>query len=404
MFVMVGVLVIKEKHRFRDFRQQQFQRAIGETTHLSSSTPDYTSTEAAMTSTQKGRMSPYRGQFLLWDFYKRPAFGPDVPATTDRYFVYRCDQGQMAVCGGWADRIKGLVVSYLLANLTGRVFKAQILKPDCELTHYLQPNRVNWSLPQRDFPKDEKFQIYTHPDDHVFKSHMHEFNFSKEFNASIKHVYFLGNLEDVTNLMKNTKYTSQLAWGRGLTPADVYAAVYKRLFKLHPRLQMKLQKILFNTLKTSNHRLICVHVRMGKTKTIPTDTETRNTLGNLPRIWDFVRNHSQSEFDRVYVMSDSEEVMTSAMQQSFKDRLVTVPGDIVHVDKQLGQKTERMCSGFEKLVLEHHLLMNCDVMVRGHSGLSVIASAIRATDRDLYCLHSDGAIVPCVRNDFSTFF
>ena len=142
---------------------------------------------------------------------------------------------------------------------------------------------------------------------------------------------------------------------------------------------------------------------MGRTKTLSTDSEVRNKLENLPKIWEFVNKLSKSATDKVYVMSDADDVISSARNQSFSDRLVTIPGPIVHVDKKNGQKTELMCEGFEKLVLEHHLLMNCDVLVRGHSGLSVIASAIRGTDKDLYCLQDDGSIVLCVRNNFSTF-
>ena len=47
--------------------------------------------------------------------------------------------------------------------------------------------------------------------------------------------------------------------------------------------------------------------------------------------------------------------------------------------------------------------MHCDVLVRGHSGLSVLAAAIRGTDRGLYRLEDDGTILPARRNNFSVF-
>ena len=84
-------------------------------------------------------------------------------------------------------------------------------------------------------------------------------------------------------------------------------------------------------------------------------------------------------------MSDSAEVIASAKQQPFQNRLITIPGEIVHVDKHHGKTDDVMCDGFEKLVLEHHLLMNCDVLVRGHSGLSYIAAAIRLEQHLLLC-------------------
>ena len=122
---------------------------------------------------------------------------------------------------------------------------------------------------------------------------------------------------------------------------------------------------------------------MGRTKSLTSDTEVRNKLENLPKNCEFVNKLSKSPTDKVYVMSDADDIIASARNQTFSDRLLMVPGTIVHVDKQDGQKTERLCEGFEKLVLEHHLLMKCDFLVRGHSGLSVIASAIGGTYKDL---------------------
>ena len=37
---------------------------------------------------------------------------------TSLYLIYRCREGEM--CGGWADRLKGIITGFVLAALTGR--------------------------------------------------------------------------------------------------------------------------------------------------------------------------------------------------------------------------------------------------------------------------------------------
>ena len=379
-----------------------------ETTTLPETSPPLTtpiSTPPTTTTTEALPWLTFREKFLLWDLYQTPAVGHDQAefhTDNDNFLIYRCDTGRMSLCGGWGDRLKGVMVTYMLANLTGRTFKAEFLNPHCDMTRYLVPNKVNWSLPIPSvFPtNDSEFRILRYVDDHAFKNNIEATNLSAIIEERYKYVYFIANLENLSGLSRSKLYAQQLAWTQGLSPADIYAAVYKRMFKLAPRLQMKLQRILFGALPTKKHRLVCIHVRMGRNPSIADDTEVRNSVGNLPNIWKFVNKRSSSEYDKVFVMSDSDEVLQSAKQQTFKDRLVTIPGDIVHVDKTGERSQSVMCGGFEKLVMEHHMLMNCDVLIRGHSGLSVLASAIRGSDRDLYCLMDNGQIIPCSRNNF----
>ena len=107
----------------------------------------------------------------------------------------------------------------------------------------------------------------------------------------------------------------------------------------------------------------------------------------------------------MFVMSDSGKVVELAKQQSFGSRVFSVPGEIVHIDKYMlhGNSREQTCNAFERLLLEHHVLMNCDVLMMSHSGLSHFASFIRGTDKDLYCFRDDGRVEACERNDFTEF-
>ena len=127
------------------------------------------------------------------------------------------------------------------------------------------------------------------------------------------------------------------------------------------------------------------------------DSEVRNSLDNLPKIWSFVSDLLTSPTHKLFVMSDSSQVLQSARNQTFQDRLVLVPGRIIHVDRDYGGQD--VCGGFEKLMLEQHMLMNCDVLIQGESGLSALASFIRGTEVGLYCLRRNGDITPCHRDN-----
>merc|ERR1719239_862635 len=87
-------------------------------------------------------LSKYRKHYDLWE--KANPYLTDSPAQngTNGYFIFECRD----FCCGWADQLKGTMFAYIVANLTGRTFKARYLKPDCDITDYLVPNKYDWYL------------------------------------------------------------------------------------------------------------------------------------------------------------------------------------------------------------------------------------------------------------------
>ena len=331
-----------------------------------------------------------------------------VSFTRERYLVYVCDE----ICGGWADRLKGILSTYMMANLTKRQFKVQIKRPWCDLKNYLVPNKVNWTIAD-DFTyeknltikqTDTRFINMVHKRPYDLTGRTDQTNFYDTFREHIRHYFTRTNMDYISGMRNSCIYNQELSWTHDVNIADIYAALYKRLFKLAPRLETVLQNTLSENLPTPNHRLICVHVRLGH-EAFDTDWAKRNSIENLPEVWRFIRNHSQSDFDKVFVMSDSEKVIDIARNQSFGQRVFSIPGHIVHIDKfdLHRQSTTRACKGFQRLLLEHHMLMNCDLLMTSHSGLSNFASFIRGTDDGLFCLRDDGYIEPCERNDLRHF-
>lgn len=67
-----------------------------------------------------------------------------VTSNNRRYLIYRC--GATDRCGGLADRLKGIVLGYLLANVTGREFRVSMPMPVCDITDMLEERVIPWKV------------------------------------------------------------------------------------------------------------------------------------------------------------------------------------------------------------------------------------------------------------------
>ncbi|CAG5133856.1 unnamed protein product [Candidula unifasciata] len=354
-------------------------------------------------------MSRHRRRFLMW-YFARPdiasLIGPDTGAEATQYVIYRCDTGRMSTCGGWADRIKGMMTAYIIANLTGRNFKVELLAKGCDITEYLIPNLVDWRLPVSFHKSLQKL-----PNDTGIINFMNQrfANFSElnltSLTGAERFVYFKTNTFHVDLFKSAILFEHELSWMRSLTHDQVTATVYKRLFVLHPRLQVKLQSFLFRTVPTPQHKLVCVHVRMGQNPTIPRDSEIRNSPENLFRVWEFIEEQSKTDFHKVFIMADSMQTIDEAGNQSFKSRIVENPGPIIHVERYPHEATKSdICQAEDKIVFDQHVLMNCDILMISYSGLSQMAAFVRGSDHGLYCLLRNGTIVPCTTENILTVY
>uniref|UniRef100_A0A0B7BA76 L-Fucosyltransferase n=1 Tax=Arion vulgaris TaxID=1028688 RepID=A0A0B7BA76_9EUPU len=344
--------------------------------------------------------STFRDNFLLWNKARQNIAETIYPYSSDkasRYLIYRCDSGRLSHCGGLADRLKGMIAGYIIANITDRQFKAEILNPNCYLHQYIIPNLVNWSLSTSFHQSLDKIasdtKIVNLMNNKIIYNNIGNINFT-ELIGSSKYVYFRANLDYSQGFRHSHLHRDKLSWMEQVTPDQIQATIFKQLFSLSPRLQSRLQNLLAQELPTSKHKLVCAHVRMGKNPTLPTDYFTRLSSEHLPNVWKFIKHHSTSDFHKVFVMSDSAEVMNQSRLQEFGARLVLTPGVIGHVDIPANLNTEDMCSATEKVIFDLHLLMNCDVLMISDSGLSRLAAYVRGSDEGLYCLDKE-RVIPC---------
>jgi hypothetical protein len=74
---------------------------------------------------------------------------PSLKSRSEKYIAYECDihsKYGLYDCGGWADRLMGVMGAYALSLITNRTFLLNIVRP-CMLTSMLLPNEVPWSEP-----------------------------------------------------------------------------------------------------------------------------------------------------------------------------------------------------------------------------------------------------------------
>ena len=314
--------------------------------------------------------------------------------TTAKYLIYECTRN--GLCGGWADRLSGIVSTYLLSLTTNRTFGIRITAPACNLTDYLEPNLVDWNIDTRTL-KNLPTKRINLVDHRLFFSSADKVNFSELMNETV--VYYRENYEFITRLQKSVFHASDFLWMKKWTRDRVFAHVMNILFKLSKRLDTALVDFINKAKPNEKWKLMCAHIRMGRNPSIPRDSEKRNTPDTIRVIWDFMAKHYTCDRCKIFVATDSEDVRQEA-RRLFPDRIVDIPGDIVHIEKD---RSTRTCDAFAKLILDQHVLSKCDSLLLTKSGIGKIGAYLRGTDENLYCL-SRKRIIKCIPHNVTSVF
>lgn len=325
---------------------------------------------------------------------------------TERFMIYHCK----FFCGGWADRLKGIITAYIIAMLTNRTFGIQIVDNMCNLTDHLQPNEVNWDIPQ-DVDLASGSKVYYKIDSARFYERLASTNFDELFPSRV--VFFKANLDRYDKIKPNKLYQKQLEWMQPLSRAEIFARIYRKLFKFSPPVQTILNRTLKRARPTEDGRLICGHVRFASNAGNFPDTQRRHTTTHGKTLLKFLqtfdpaspRYNASRARDilgtsatnasklRFFVTSDSTQFIDKA-EQLFGDRFIRTEGEVVHMDHPT-QIRKAGCDSFTKVLVDQHLLSTCDLLVVSKSSLSGQAAYLRGTDHGLYCLFMNGHLEKC---------
>ena len=174
-----------------------------------------------------------------------------------KYVVYECTNE--ILCGGWGDRLKGIMSAYAISLLTDRYLLIYHVKP-CLLNHFFEPSiyfinkTINydqaskkWYLNNEDFRKS--------------------LSYLNAFNLTSKYITIRNNLEWIEPLSKNEIYKEKIK-ELGYTEKNfkiqfLFKNWYSEIFKLNKRLNEKYLKFLKKAKPRNKTKLICAQVRIG---------------------------------------------------------------------------------------------------------------------------------------------
>ncbi|XP_046326565.2 uncharacterized protein LOC124111063 [Haliotis rufescens] len=316
------------------------------------------------------------------------------PRWEKKYFIYDCANGN---CGGLGDRQEGIVGAFIISQMLSRKFKVKMLVP-CDIGNFLQANKVDWILQSSEI-SDLKSSAYKRIDADAFKLRdkiAKSLDLEKEFPSDVTH--FTVN-QEMVNYLKLHPLFKSLRWAHNQTTTDIYNIVLRRLFRMKPEVQKRFD-LYQSSARSNGRKLVCAHVRVRGNPTIPNDWYTPTPL-NVSVVWNFLRQYNNSALYRMFVATDSQNVRQDA-KRLFPDVIQDLEGNIVHVDRDNHAK-DYACAGFGKVILDQQTMSSCDVFFMTDSGLGRIASMMRGTDKDLYCMASKSTYRKCSFSDKAFF-
>ncbi|XP_059151022.1 uncharacterized protein LOC131937534 [Physella acuta] len=140
--------------------------------------------------------------------------------------------------------------------------------------------------------------------------------------------------------------------------------------------------------------LVCVHIRLGHSSSLPFENNVRNKPETVAAVWDFLAGYVTKGF-HVYLATDSQTVRDEA-KTLFGHRLHVSSSPIVHIASV--QKGQDKREGFRLALVEQLLLTtSCRVLVISYSGFSMKAAKIRdflqPAAKELY-IYRNGQVTP----------
>lgn len=247
----------------------------------------------------------------------------DLPAKKhERYLIYECVHNHF-MCGGWADRLKGIFSTYAWALLTNRKFLINITEP-CYIQSVLHPNRVKWNDEIVDY-KNLSVKEYYFYYDYVQMNEFLRQNISRYFGnydvikvrTSIPFVNSLGENPTVKNKIRELGFDE-----KKFKLPYLVKKFYDDLFLLSPKLKIKYNSLLNQLGK--NTKLICAQLRFGGSTSKSNHDTYFADRKSSKLYWDFIKENFIKKLDKenqkykIFVTSDHESSAREAERSLWK--------------------------------------------------------------------------------------
>ncbi|XP_067648973.1 uncharacterized protein [Haliotis asinina] len=295
-----------------------------------------------------------------------------MDALVDKYIIYECNSH----CGGLADRQKGIVTSYLVSQMLKRNF-GLFMRAPCEFSKFVIPNLVEWRIEEAKL-KGRSRETIRAIDNVRLGREMENSNLETMYDKDV--TYYMGNRDYTPSLMKNPLFSS-VKWAQNKSLHDIYRIAFSQLFRFAPKTQIKFDS--FNAeAERASKQLICAHLRMGKSETIPRDAPKITYRPDLESVVLFLKEQVQMAGScRVFIATDSDEARV-VLKRAFPEHFIEIKGQIVHIDRLT--KGVDACSGMEKAILDEYILSTCNTLIMSKSGFSRMAAIVRGSDKRLF--------------------
>lgn len=312
----------------------------------------------------------------------------------NKYVIYTCTGASRGSrCGGWSDRMKTIVSSYILSLITKRQFRIMDAYP-CNFNKSFDENLVHWKVKQSELKDLTSQNFYASSGVKIARNHFRSANFDSVHKEEV--VYFRGNWDFISEFSERPHVGEMLPWLLQTPRPDIYKSILRMLLRHTDSVKSSIQE--FFTKRVQNKKLVCAHVRQGRSKTLPTDDSTDIKEKDVQLILDFLSKYKTPNH-KIFIATDSADVKNLA-RQKFQDFLLEVPGPITHMDIS---RSGDLCNGQQKAFIEHEILTMCDTLLLTRSGFGIIAAFLRENSDELYC-YSRHYIAPCSRYTLSKIY
>ena len=314
-----------------------------------------------------------------------------------RTLVWQCRVH--TVCGGLADRLKGMTLAILLAMFSQRRLVLDF--EDCAERAYMSPNMINWA--------DNHLFNILHHDMESITSHTVSFNLLEARNKPYlymsladwekylriiagekQYVVMVTNME--VSLISNLSIVNQVWLRKGFDLAglsqlsnheldEILGLVFRYLFKLDKELLKEVSKAK-EKLELTGQRYVGVHIRTGFFKMKVGQEASHPKLLSGENNWKTALQCAVSTANKfignkspIFLATDSNFVKEMALKLDGA-RFRTLQQYIQHIERAKGNTKNKKNAAAISTLVDLLLLAESYVQVRGASGYSWMASML----------------------------
>ncbi|RNA02078.1 hypothetical protein BpHYR1_038632 [Brachionus plicatilis] len=326
---------------------------------------------------------------------------PDLGLKNQTKFIqYECTKPS-EICGGWGDRLKGILSTYAISMILDRKFTIKMTR-NCDLKKIMEPNEINWDyeqVPQKIGSKE----INIGWDRSYYDTFKKDISlFTKKKNTPLIKVKAKIQFANVLRENQNLKPKIE-SLGYKVDQFHIVYSLHKwynQLFKLNKESQKKYEWYMGRLKPNKKTKLICVQIRTGDP-----DLAERRDYYTRKEYWRFINkkflNSKNSGSYKIFVTSDYERVKEEAQSYFPNNEVIYNKNSSFHIEKQ----GDNDCGGFESVVFDFHIMQNCDIGVISHSGYGLLALLNRPEPfKELYVYSKEHKHLKITYNNDTSYF